>query len=134
MIELAIAIALGLLFVWARDRWHTLEARRLERELNCPHRPEWQQMIRVNRLSMGGFVPGARWAVKHCRGCGRQRHLYGPTLQPWADFEREWHQETIDREAEFRARKHQHDIERGQHEKDRVHSPDRSDRGAGAAP
>jgi hypothetical protein len=100
--------ALGLLYWWARDRTAASAAAHRRREVACPHRPEWQETLRVNRDPFGWVVPGRRELVKHCRGCGRQRMLYGPNLQSWDSYVAEFRQETRDRTTEFRARRRAH--------------------------
>lgn len=104
-------LALGLLYWWVRDQHIESEKRRKEREERCPHKDEWWDTIRVNRHPYNVFIPGYRYLVKKCRGCGRQKNMYAPTLKPWDEFLAEYRRETVDRKREFDARKREHDME-----------------------
>jgi len=110
--------ALALLLWWARDRARDQAAAQAERESRCPHKPEWQDTVRVNNIMthnpalLHRVLPGRRWLIKRCRGCGRDRNMYAPTLQPWAEYVREFDQETIDRAYQYQARFQLHMAER----------------------
>lgn len=103
--------SIGLLFAWSVDRAKAATAERRRREEACPHRPEWQETIRMNTHPLGRIVPGQRMLVKRCRGCGLQRPVYR-SLQSWDAYIEEFRQETRDRTAEFRARRRVHMYER----------------------
>jgi hypothetical protein len=105
---------LALLYWWSRDRHREQAARQAERASRCPHEPEWQETCRVNNIMthnpalLHAVIPGRRWLVKRCRGCGREQQMYAPTLQPFDEFMAEFDQETIDRAAQLQARTQAH--------------------------
>ncbi len=131
MDTLIILIALGLLYVWARDHAKAHAARVTERQEHCPHKPEWQQTIRVNSILtinpalIHRVLPGRRWLKKHCRGCDKQWDVYAPTLQPFDEFVAEFDQETIDRAAQLQARTQAHMNDKAQAERLRQKKRDR---------
>jgi len=123
----AVIGGIGLLLAWSLDRFRSEAAARDRREAACPHRPEWQETLRMNTHRLGRVVPGSRMVVKRCRGCGRQRPLYG-ALQSWDSYVDEFRQETRDRTVEFRARSRAHRSELARAGRDRrTRSPQRPD-------